>query len=200
MKKVLLILIPFALVAATFIDVLDELGINQKKAQEFLVSSITNGYLTANYDVVKKARALSVDMRVQATRELMKMAKEYTASEQFKSDYKKWRYNKLNPGEKTRLGLPKLGQMINNKIDNALDKEKNEKLYPADANEMVKQRLQEFLDISKTVDFDAELQGSMFKNPAYERKSPQWKMCYRAGKEVVEAAREEADKWLKELP
>jgi hypothetical protein len=64
---------------------------------------------------------------------------------------------------------------------------------------MVKQRLQEFLDISKTVDFDAELQGSMFKNPAYERKSAQWKMCYRAGKEVVEAAREEADKWLKEL-
>ena len=26
-----------------------------------------------------------------------------------------------------------------------------------------------------------------------------WKMCYRAGKPVVEAAREEAQKWLTEL-
>lgn len=54
----------------------------------------------------------------------MQLAKEYTASEEFKADYKKFRYEKLNPDEKTKIGVPKFGKMINNKIDNALDKEK----------------------------------------------------------------------------
>jgi hypothetical protein len=87
----------------------------------------------------------------------MQLAKEYTSSEEFKNDYKKWRYARLNPDEKTRLGIPKFGKMINNKIDNAVDKGKNEKLYPSDPNEMIKQRLQDFLRISKTVDFEAQV-------------------------------------------
>ncbi len=39
----------------------------------------------------------------------------------------------------------------------------------------------------------------MFANPDYEAKDGQWKMCFRAGRGVVEAAREEAQAWLKEL-
>ena len=200
MKKYFLLLaLPLMLMAATLIDIWGELGIDQKKAEEYLVNSMLNGLLSTPRDVVKYARNLSDEAKVDATRELMKMAKAYTSTEQFKSDYKKWRHAKLNPGEKTRLGLPKLGKMLNNKIDNALDGDKNEKLYPSDPNQMVKQRLKEFLKVSSTVDFDAELQGSMFKNPAYERKSAQWKMCYRAGRDVIMAAREEATKWLQEL-
>ena len=43
------------------------------------------------------------------------------------------------------------------------------------------------------------MRGNMFADAKYEGKDDKWKMCYRAGKEVVGAAREEAKKWLDEL-
>ena len=88
---------------------------------------------------------------------------------------------------------------LDNAIDKQLNKGDDEKRYPSDAKELIKQRLNEFLDVSATVDFDAQLNGRMFANPTYEARSQQWKMCYRAGKQVVAAAREEAQAWLKEL-
>jgi hypothetical protein len=90
--------------------------------------------------------------------------------------------------------------MLENKIDNKLDQSQNEKKYPSDPAELVKKRLTDFLAVSATVDFDAETDGArMFVKPEYEKKSSQWKMCFRAGREVVQAAREEAQKWLNEL-
>lgn len=69
---------------------------------------------------------------------------------------------------------------------------------------MVKEWLEEFLKVSSDIDFAAKLieggGGKMvFANAQYEKKSPHWKMCYRAGKETVEAGRAFASQWLKEL-
>lgn len=78
-----------------------------------------------------------------------------------------------------------------------------EKKWPADPRKLIALRLQEFLDLSKDVDFNAQLKpayGSMrFVNPAYEEKSGNWKLCYRAGKPAIDAARTFATAWLKEL-
>lgn len=75
--------------------------------------------------------------------------------------------------------------------------------YPADIKSFLKMRLQEFLDISATVDFNAELKQSgrlkKFVNPAYESQSMNWKYCFRAGKETTDAARAFVQQWLKEL-
>jgi hypothetical protein len=76
--------------------------------------------------------------------------------------------------------------------------------YPQDPNVMIKDRLQKFLDLSATVDFDAELKEGyggkkIFVKPEYERKSSEWKACYRAGKETIAVVRAEAEKFLKEL-
>lgn len=80
---------------------------------------------------------------------------------------------------------------------------KLEAKYPADIKQFLKMRLQEFLDISATVDYSAELKqdGKLkkFVNPAYERQSMNWKYCFRAGKETTEAARAFVQQWLKEL-
>lgn len=79
-----------------------------------------------------------------------------------------------------------------------------EKKYPADPKVLIAHRLQEFLELSKDVDFSAQLKpvGSKmrFVNPAYESKSGNWKLCYRAGKPAVDAARVFATAWLKQLP
>jgi len=76
--------------------------------------------------------------------------------------------------------------------------------YPTNPTLMIKTWLTEFLEISKDVDFNAALkQGKFdkkeFVNPDYEGKSANWKMCYRAGKETVQAGRAAAQQWLKEL-
>jgi hypothetical protein len=79
-----------------------------------------------------------------------------------------------------------------------------EKKFPADPKVLIAQRLQWFMDLSKDVDYDAKLyageRGKMkFVNSAYETKPEGWKLCYRAGRPSVEAARTFAASWLKAI-
>lgn len=79
-----------------------------------------------------------------------------------------------------------------------------EKQYPPSPDLLVKQRLKEFLEASRDVDYAATLvpgrNGKMvFARNDYEGKPHDWKLCYRAGKEPVEAARLFATEWLAEL-
>jgi hypothetical protein len=77
-----------------------------------------------------------------------------------------------------------------------------EKAYPADPALLIKKRLQEFLQISATVDYSAKLTGSgkkqIFVNPVFEKKSLKWKAIYRAGKEVNDRVSLFVNDWLKE--
>ena len=83
------------------------------------------------------------------------------------------------------------------------DLKKWEADYPAGINDLVRSRLEKYLSIAQTVDFDAELVEKYgkkrFVNPAYESKSSDWKMIYRAGREVYEAVRPLVEEWLKQL-
>ncbi len=67
---------------------------------------------------------------------------------------------------------------------------------------MIAKRLKEFLEVTKSVDFDAETVGEewkTFKKPEYEAKDRGWKLAFRAGKATTETARAFAQKWLDEL-
>lgn len=204
-KLLLLATVAFVtLTAAVVADIYSSLEINKEQAKKRLLESIGEGYIVSGeHNLVSKAKSLPVEMRVAGIRQLIQLAKEYTASDEFASDYKKWRNNRLNPGQKSKLGIPRFKKMLDKAVDNAVDKaaggDDNEDRYPSDPNKLIKKRLEDFLEVSGTVDFDAKLNGNMFANSEYEGKSDKWKMCYRAGKEVVGVAREEAQKWLKEL-
>ncbi|NCU05914.1 MAG: hypothetical protein GXC73_18265 [Chitinophagaceae bacterium] len=75
--------------------------------------------------------------------------------------------------------------------------------YPSNPLLYVKKRLQEFLDETADIDFDAELitrnGKKYFANPAYERKGNRWKMAFRAGKDVIEPARAFVERWMSEI-
>lgn len=79
--------------------------------------------------------------------------------------------------------------------------------YPADVRVAIAKRLRQFLALSATVDFGAKLvpcknswqHHSCFADPTYEKKPEEWKRCYRAGKQPVEAARAFATNWLSAL-
>jgi len=79
-----------------------------------------------------------------------------------------------------------------------------EKKYPADSRLLIAARLRQFLELSQNIAYDAKLApgsgGKMkFADPQYEAKSSQWKLCYRAGREPVEAARAFAVGWLRQI-
>jgi hypothetical protein len=75
--------------------------------------------------------------------------------------------------------------------------------YPADAQRLISRRLREFLDVCADVDFAARTNlvndRQVFANQEYERKPPQWKECFRAGREPTTAARQAATTWLREI-
>ncbi len=79
-----------------------------------------------------------------------------------------------------------------------------EQEYPADGQAFVKLRLQQYLELIKTVDFGAKLKPvdkvMKFVDPKYESKSWLWKSCYRAGKAPNLAAERAVRGWLAELP
>jgi hypothetical protein len=75
--------------------------------------------------------------------------------------------------------------------------------YPANPNHFIKKRLEQFLQESATIDFDAETYTKggtrYFTNRAYESKNNYWKMGFRAGKEAVTAARAFVTQWISEI-
>lgn len=200
MKMLSFILVAGALMAASVVNIFDELEVSRDDAAPKLVESFGAGILVADYDVVKKARSLPQAARVEGARQLVRYAREYTQSPEFKKQYSRWRDERLGYKQKKKgLGSLNPMKMIDKAIDKQINKGDDEKKYPANADELIKKRLQTFLDLSATIDFDAELNGSQFANPEYEKKSDAWKMCFRAGKAVIAAAREEVEIWLKEL-
>jgi hypothetical protein len=186
--------------AATVADIFSDLEFERGSAEKKVIESFGWGYLNTDYDVVKKARSLPEAAQVEGARQLVRFAKEYTQSAEFKKQYTRWRDEQLGYKQKKKgFGIPNPMKMIDKAIDKQMNKGEDDKKMPADPNELIKKRLEKFMEISATVDFEATLNGTQFANPEYEKKSDQWKMCYRAGKAVIAAAREEVATWLKEL-
>ncbi len=75
--------------------------------------------------------------------------------------------------------------------------------YPVDFTPVIKERLEKFLELTKDVDYNAELKTSYglkrFVNPKYESKPTEWKQAFRAGKEITEYARTFAENWLADI-
>ena len=75
--------------------------------------------------------------------------------------------------------------------------------YPPTVKELIKLRLQKFLEVTATIDFNAKLvqQGKfkVFADPALEAKDGDWKKLFRAGSETINAARQFAQQWMRDL-
>jgi hypothetical protein len=78
-----------------------------------------------------------------------------------------------------------------------------DKTYPADPRALVAMRLRRFLDVTKDVDYSAQLvdkdKKKVFADAAFEARPAEWKMAFRAGKPATDAARAFAQQWLADL-
>jgi hypothetical protein len=197
MKRVGILAFAIVLMAAAVTNVFEDLSVSEDEAKEKVISTLGGGFVNTSYEVVKKAKGLPTELKVAGTRQLIRFAKDYSKTSEFQKKYTKWRNERLGYRKK-KLSLNPM-KALDNAIDKQLNKGDDEKRYPSDVNELVKQRLKEFLDLSATVDFDAQLNGRMFANPTYEAKASNGKCVSVVAKKSVMAAREEAQAWLKEL-
>lgn len=195
--KTKLIILAFILMAFTTDDALKQLDITASQANESIFGAISSDYLQFDKVLVDKARSLPVSVRVSCTRLLVKFIKEYTQSDAFASGYKKYRKEHI-VSKSHGFRLPKPSDLVNKTVDKFLKGNSSSNELPADPQDLIRNRLKEFLEVSSTVDFEAKLNGRTFSDPVYESKDQKWKMYYRAGKPVIEAAQDEIRKWLQE--
>lgn len=84
-----------------------------------------------------------------------------------------------------------------------MEVENFESRYPSTIKQLLKQRLEYFLEVTSTIDFNAELvqrgRFKVFVDPELEAKDGDWKKMFRAGPETIGAARLFAQQWLDEL-
>jgi hypothetical protein len=76
--------------------------------------------------------------------------------------------------------------------------------YPEDPQPIILKRLEGFVALADSIDFNAQLTTGKdglkhFVNPEYEAKSGDWKWAFRTGRDGVAAAREVAANWLAEV-
>jgi hypothetical protein len=185
----LIVLAPALLVAE---DALQQYGLDRIQIEDSVLSMV-RGYCVA--PDLKLLKALPPEERAAAVNALGIFLKEYVRSADFTTLYAKaWKKTKPK-------GLGMLGGLNTRSLGNqagtdpyALDK---------DPNVTLKRRLQSFLDATADVDFAAALKGEgssrRFVDKQYEAKPPEWKMCFRAGKEASDAARSFAKGWIEEL-
>ena len=112
---------------------------------------------------------------------------------------------KANPKHEYLVNI-RTGDEYDNKskVDSHAERMKRwEKNYPVDVRPYVAVRLEEMLESTKEIDYNAELVEKYgkkrFVNQKYEGKNTAWKQGFRAGKEVTEMTRTFAQQWLKEL-
>jgi hypothetical protein len=108
-----------------------------------------------------------------------------------------------SPEMKAQMALGAQGMAASERARYEEERRAFETGYPADPGVLVARRLRAFLDGCADVDFDAglvEIDGrKRFELTRYEAKTAEWKLCYRAGRAAVEAARAGATAWLRDL-
>ncbi len=90
-----------------------------------------------------------------------------------------------------------------NETNNRL-KNEWETAYPANHMQFVKMRMNEYLEETVDIDFNAVLVTKDGKKVFYdnnlEQKSSRWKLAFRCGKETVDVSRNFIQTWMTEIP
>ena len=194
----LLLLAPALLLAE---DALERYGLERTQVENSVLGAFRGWYDAPDMKLLK---ALPPDQRAAAVDALGAFLKEYVRSTDFKATYlKAWKNSK--PKGLGMLGGLNAKSLLNKGLDQARGNkpETDKSALDKDPGVTLKRRLQAFLDATAEVDFDAKTTGQggsrRFVDEQYEAKPPEWKMCFRAGREASDAARAFAKDWLAEL-
>jgi len=194
-----LLAVPALLIAE---DALERYDIDRIQAENSVLGAVRGWWDPP--DVTDVLRALPASERAAAVRELGGFVKEYVQGADFKKNYAKaWKDTQPKRG----FGMPKIDvKSMTTKAEKMArhdsTRAKEAASLDKDPNVTIRRRLQQFLDDTANIDYDAKTSGSShtFVDASNEAKPPLWKMGYRAGRDATEAARAFAKEWMEELP
>jgi hypothetical protein len=123
-------------------------------------------------------------------------------------DYMKKQLAEFKSGKSAQIDYElRMDEQRYNEAKKLFDDWMNE--HPESVHDLIKQRLNEFLTLTKGIDYNAvyvegysggETGGEgHFKNPVYNHKNSGWIAGFFAGKEITETARTFIQQWLKDL-
>ena len=162
--------------------------------ENFIYASIATPHSFDRKHVPQGSRAALV-------RKLGAYMKQYLQSAEMKAAWQEYRASMAPPDIKDYESVTTLSPEQKQEI--ARQQKQFEQDFPEDLQLLIQSRLREFLDLTADIDFNAKLvsrNGRMvFENPDYESRDTNWKKCYRAGRETIEAARAFAQQWLSEI-
>jgi hypothetical protein len=185
-----------------------QLGITQQDGADKIKNSFLDGYL--HYEGLKAVK--NIGNRGKASADLLAYTKQYLSSPVFKAAYDKMRKDS-KPSEPIDYTRPK-EQIRQDRIEETKKSLASTEKTISTASADMKKVMQPILDMHKknladyqnpnSVDFTAtthEKNGrQIFDKQEFQYKSNDWKMIYRAGKEVYDVARPFTEKWIQELP
>lgn len=204
MKKryyfLLLIVTAFSLysfreVKSLYGNIFEQLGLQAEEANSYIDANMIDG--SASFPTTRVMAALALDKREEAVKAIGQHVKAYVQSPAFAEQYKAAR-------EDRKPQKPEgLYQNEENMAIYREDLKRWEAEYPLNMKALLKQRLNQFLQQTATIDYNAKLvpfgRKMIFADPELEAKDPFWKACFRSGKRTLEAARVFAQQWLAEL-
>lgn len=160
-------------------DIAAETGWDKNRIHHLALESLFEGDIHFGY-VTRKLCEATLTHQESFLKGLLEIAKQYLLSKNLAQDYLDMRSN--------TFGIKNNTEDVN---------------IPLSVNELIKKRLQWFLDESSTVDFKAETKSKdcwvVFVKEDYEKKSNIWKKCYRAGPRLTKIARDFAADLLSAL-
>ena len=179
----------------TYSNIFTQLGLETEEAESYILGNILGG--STSFPRTKVMASLALNKRADAVKEIGNYIKAYVKAPAFAKEYATTRADQ-KPEAPTGL--------YRNQENMAAYKEdlkRWETEYPANFNELLKQKLKEFVQLTSDIDYNAKLtqrrDKMVFADPALEAKDPFWKACFRSGKTTVDAARTYAQQWLSEL-
>ncbi|HEV7331523.1 MAG TPA: hypothetical protein VGN63_10835 [Flavisolibacter sp.] len=185
----------FRQLQTTYNNIFNQLGIETEVAETYIVDNIIGG--STSFPTSEIMVSLALNKREEAVRKIGDYIKAYVQTPAFAKEYATARTDQ-KPEAPTGL--------YKNAENMAVYKEdmlRWEKEYPASFTVLLKRKLNEFLQLTADIDFNAKLvqrgKKQVFADPALEAKDSFWKACFRSGKTTVAAARSYAQQWLLEL-
>ncbi|HRI25569.1 MAG TPA: hypothetical protein PLZ45_12900 [Ferruginibacter sp.] len=190
-------------------------------AKQYAASDAFKKEYAALKESNKPAPPQKIDTPEEMRANMIKMAKEFVANseeglkkatpqtkallEQMLEQAKKNLKDAEDPNNKTIKAWAQNYEMLKKMTQEGWERSMKEweAAYPANHLLYIRVKLQNFLEATEGIDYDAQLyeknNKKYFVKAEYERKSSRWKMAYRAGKDAVETARAFASQWISEI-
>jgi hypothetical protein len=177
-------------------NIFNQLGLQTEEAESYITGNIIGG--STSFPRTEVMAKLALNKRAEVVVQVGNYIKAYVKTPEFAKEYASARQD-----AKPQAPTDPLYQNEENMAFYKEDLKRWEAEYPAAFNTLLKKKLQEFLQLTSGIDYNAKLERygtkMIFSDPALEAKDEFWKACFRAGKPTVDAAREFAQQWLRDL-